>query len=60
MADTEKVLDEAAQTDTSIDLQSMLLELTTRLMGNMAYDVRLAALVLSYHSVNEMDRIRQS
>ena len=41
MADTEKTLDDAAQTATSVDLQSVLLELTTRLMGNMAYDVRL-------------------
>ena len=60
MADTEKALDDAAQTNTLIDLQSMLIELTTRLMGNMAYDVCSAALVLLYHSVNDMDQSRRS
>lgn len=40
LADTERTLDEAAREATMVDLQSILLELTTRLMGNMAYDVR--------------------
>ncbi|KAL2047240.1 hypothetical protein N7G274_001259 [Stereocaulon virgatum] len=39
LADTEKTLDDAAQAAASVDLQSILLELTTRLMGNMAYDM---------------------
>ncbi len=42
LADTERTLDEAAQKSSQVDLQSILLELTTRLMGNMAYDVCLA------------------
>ena len=41
VADTERLLDAAAKNATLVDLQSVLLELTTRLMGNMAYDVRL-------------------
>ena len=41
IADTEKLLDAAATNATLVDLQSVLLELTTRLMGNMAYDVGL-------------------
>ena len=41
VADTERILDAAAKNATLVDLQSVLLELTTRLMGNMAYDVRL-------------------
>jgi len=39
-------LEEAAQKGAQVDLQSILLELTTRLMGNMAYNVRLSVLVL--------------
>lgn len=39
LADTERALDDAAQRGTLIDLQGLLLELTTRLMGTMAYDV---------------------
>lgn len=42
LADTERTLEEAAQESSLVDLQSILLELTTRLMGNMAYDVCLA------------------
>ena len=41
VADTERLLDAAAKNATLVDLQSVLLELTTRVMGNMAYDVRL-------------------
>ena len=40
VADTQRTLDAAVQNATLVDLQSVLLELTTRLMGNMAYDVR--------------------
>ena len=39
-ADTEEYLDEASRNKTILDLQTVLLDLTTRLMGNMAYDVR--------------------
>jgi len=41
LADAERSLDDAARERTQIDLQSVMLELTTRLMGKMAYDVRL-------------------
>ena len=37
--DTEKSLNDASRCEKVIDLQSVLLDLTTRLMGNMAYDV---------------------
>ena len=37
--DTEKLLNDALRYEKVIDLQSVLLDLTTRLMGNMAYDV---------------------
>ena len=46
VADTQRTLDAAVQNATLVDLQSVLLELTTRLMGNMAYDVRLELGVL--------------
>ena len=39
LADTKRDLDEASSTGAAVDLQNMLLELTTRLMGKMAYDV---------------------
>lgn len=39
LVDTEQVLDHAAWQRTQVDLQRVLLELTTRLMGNVAYDV---------------------
>ena len=39
LADTEQVLDDAVQHRKQIDLQQVLLELTTRFMGNVAYDV---------------------
>lgn len=39
LADTERTLDQAAQQRQQIDLQSVLLELTTRLMGKTAYEV---------------------
>lgn len=38
-ADTEKLLDDASRDGNVVDLQIVLLDLTTRLMGNMAYDV---------------------
>lgn len=38
-ADTEGSLDDASRNENALDLQSVLLDLTTRLMGNMAYDV---------------------
>lgn len=38
-ADTEKSLDDASRDGNVVDLQIVLLDLTTRLMGNMAYDV---------------------
>lgn len=37
--DTKKFLDKAAKEESLIDLQDVLLELTTRLMGKVAYDV---------------------
>ena len=40
LVDTEEFLDGAVRNDRVIDLQIVLLDLTTRLMGNMAYDVR--------------------
>ena len=40
LADTERCLDDAFREDRVIDLQIVLLDLTTRLMGNMAYEVR--------------------
>lgn len=39
LADTKRDLDEASRTGAAVDLQNVLLELTTRLMGKMAYDV---------------------
>ena len=39
LEDTKHDLDKDADTDVVIDLQEILLELTTRLMGKMAYDV---------------------
>ena len=39
LADTKHDLDKASDTDVVLDLQQILLELTTRLMGKMAYDV---------------------
>lgn len=39
LADTERTLDRAAQQSSQIDLQDVLLELTTRLMGKIAYEV---------------------
>lgn len=40
LADTERFLDDAFRKGSVIDLQIVLLDLTTRLMGNMAYEVR--------------------
>ena len=39
LENTRKVLDEAAQSRTIVDMQEIFLELTTRLMGTVAYDV---------------------
>jgi len=39
LAETKRDLDEASRTGAVIDLQNVLLELTTRLIGKMAYDV---------------------
>ena len=38
--DTQYYLDDAAQKRIQVDLQAVLLELTTRLMGSIAYNVR--------------------
>ncbi|KAK0511642.1 hypothetical protein JMJ35_006215 [Cladonia borealis] len=43
VADTEKRLDAAAENAMVVDLQSVFLELTTRLMGNMAYNMDMPA-----------------
>ncbi|KAL6716916.1 hypothetical protein ACLMJK_004828 [Lecanora helva] len=43
LEDTERVLDKAARERTQVDLQRVLLELTTRLMGNVAYDMDMPA-----------------
>ena len=40
LEDTKLQLDAAYQTETILDMQNVLLELTTSLMGKMAYDVR--------------------
>ena len=40
LEDTEESLDSASIEGNVVDLQTVLLDLTTRLMGNMAYDVR--------------------
>lgn len=40
LADTEESLDNASRQGNVMDLQIVLLDLTTRLMGNIAYDVR--------------------
>lgn len=40
LADTVEFLDDALRTGSVIDLQVVLLDLTTRVMGNVAYDVR--------------------
>ena len=39
--DTRRTLEDAAREGTQVDMQSVLLELTTRFMGNVAYDVGL-------------------
>ena len=39
LGDTKEYLDKASEEGTIIDLQHVFLELTTRLMGKMAYDV---------------------
>ena len=44
LQDTNKVLDMASQNHTVVNMQEIFLELTTRLMGTVAYDVRLAPL----------------
>ncbi len=38
--DTERFLEEAVKGGETVDMQQVFLELTTRLMGKMAYDVR--------------------
>lgn len=38
--DTERFLDGAVEGGEVVDMQEVFLELTTRLMGKMAYDVR--------------------
>lgn len=43
LADTVRLLDDASKDGRSVDLQSVFLELTTRLMGVMAYDVCLSS-----------------
>lgn len=43
LADTENFLDDASRKCSVIDLQIVLLDLTTRLMGNMAYDMDMPA-----------------
>ncbi|CAF9917203.1 hypothetical protein IMSHALPRED_003501 [Imshaugia aleurites] len=43
LADTEESLDDASRRGNVIDLQTVLLDLTTRLMGNMAYDMDMPA-----------------
>ena len=40
LADTEERLDDASRKGSVVDLQIVLLDLTTRLMGSMAYGVR--------------------
>ena len=40
LKDTEKRLENAARESDPIDMQDVFLELTTRVMGEMAYDVR--------------------
>jgi hypothetical protein len=40
LTDTEKRLEEAASRSDPVDMQDVFLELTTRLMGKIAYDVR--------------------
>lgn len=40
LADTEERLDDASRKGNVVDLQTVLLDLTTRLMGSMAYGVR--------------------
>ena len=49
LQDTKRVLDEAALSHSQIDLQSVLLEMTTRLMGKIAYDVRFTSLAFSIY-----------
>ena len=39
LADTQQFLDVSSKTGIILDLQNVILELTTRLMGKMAYDV---------------------
>ena len=41
LAETKSLLDKVAEQEAQIDLQKALLELTTRLMGNVAYNVSL-------------------
>ena len=39
LRDTERRLDAAALASEAVDMQEIFLDMTTRLMGNMAYDV---------------------
>ena len=39
LADTQRCLDVSSKAGVVLDLQNVILELTTRLMGKMAYDV---------------------
>ena len=55
LADAEKVLDDAALQGVQMDLQKWLLELTTRFMGKVAYDVSLITL-LSMNSLLYLSR----
>ncbi|KAL8697641.1 MAG: hypothetical protein Q9201_007025 [Fulgogasparrea decipioides] len=43
MDDTERLLDEAASKEDIVDMQEIFLELTTRLMGKIAYDMDMPA-----------------
>ena len=48
LQDTKHTLDEAALSGSQVDLQSVLLEMTTRLMGKIAYDVRFQPLYILF------------
>lgn len=52
LKDTEKRLEHAASNSDPIDMQDVFLELTTRVMGEMAYDVRVNPITPSRNDVN--------
>lgn len=57
MDDTERFLDGAVGGHEVVDMQQVFLELTTRLMGKVAYDVGLGFVAASQNTSNDIKRL---